>query len=541
MKSSLKEIFNNFMLKISKKSSNKNHHSIRFRTRGRAGRRYADKTAQSNDRPSYRANRAIGVSRKKSMTGDRVFGSVRQVFDRAVEKVRLFKATHSINYKRATVATVIVLACIMTPIIAAVATNTGKVVSEESRQIAAVETTTATVSQDSKQDDAEKSPSEPVQSKAPKASAEPSVSAEKTSEGDVIQQQLDAKESESAKTSESPKESSKPANTESTEPKKSAATTEDKKEETKKTEDVQLKPGVTSPKVKKLQSRLMELDYMEEDEPTEYYGYITEYAVQLFQRKHDLEIDGIAGESTTKLLYAEDAKHYTVSLGITGTDVQELQKQLQELGYLKSGATGYFGTDTEQAVKDFQKRNGLTVDGNVGANTREVLYSDDVKEAAKDTSNNDNSDTKKDTKRDTKKDTSDKKDEKSTTKIPDDKSVKSLIAMAKSLIGKPYVRGGKGPNSFDCSGFVYYCLNKIGYNIHYMTSGGWAGCSLPKVTSISDLKAGDIVCFRGHVGIFIGGGRMIDASSSQGRVRISSTLTSSSYWRNYFICGRRVL
>ena len=506
-----------------------------------------DRTSQGSKRVSYRANRAVGAARKEPVTS-RALGSARQVFYRFSKKIRQFKATHAVNYKRVTVAAVIVLACIMTPIIAAVATNTGKVVSEESRQIAAVETQTAVPSQDKQQNSAQKSSPKAKKSTAPKQSTEPKASEDKSAGGDVIQQQLNAKNTQSATTSESPKESAKAAKTESTK----ATTTEikeDKKDDTKKTiqKDVELKPGVTSPQVEKLQSRLMELDYMEEDEPTKYYGYITEYAVQLFQRKHNLEIDGIAGKTTTDLLYSKDAKHYTVSLGITGTDVEQLQERLQELGYLKSGASGYFGTDTEQAVKDFQKRNGLDADGNVGANTREALYAEDAREAVKDTSGGD-SDTKKETKKETKKDTnndtkkkSTSKREKSTTRIPDDKSVSSLIAMAKSLIGSPYVRGGKGPNSFDCSGFVYYCLNRIGYNINYMTSGGWAGCSLPKVTSIGDLKAGDIVCFRGHVGIFIGGGRMIDASSSQGQVRMSRTLYSSSYWKNYFICGRRVL
>jgi len=73
-----------------------------------------------------------------------------------------------------------------------------------------------------------------------------------------------------------------------------------------------------------------------------------------------------------------------------------------------------------------------------------------------------------------------------------------------------------------------------------MTSTGWANCSLPKVTSLSDMKRGDIICFKGHVGIYLGGGQMIDASSTQGKVRICSTVLTSSYWKTNFICARRL-
>jgi cell wall-associated NlpC family hydrolase len=58
---------------------------------------------------------------------------------------------------------------------------------------------------------------------------------------------------------------------------------------------------------------------------------------------------------------------------------------------------------------------------------------------------------------------------------------------------------------------------------------------------MSDLKAGDVISFKGHVGIYLGGGKMIDASSSQGQVRItSSNIQSSSYWTRNFVCGFRI-
>jgi len=61
--------------------------------------------------------------------------------------------------------------------------------------------------------------------------------------------------------------------------------------------------------------------------------------------------------------------------------VKELQQLLKDLGYLDK-VTGYFGTETEAAVKKFQEKNGLTVDGIVGSSTMAKLKSDDAKKAS---------------------------------------------------------------------------------------------------------------------------------------------------------------
>jgi cell wall-associated NlpC family hydrolase len=287
-----------------------------------------------------------------------------------------------------------------------------------------------------------------------------------------------------------------------------------------------LTPGMESEDIAKLQERLMELDYMEYDEPTGYYGFQTQYALQLFQRQHGLLIDGIAGEETLSLIYSTEAHKYAVRLEDKGTDVKSLQERLQDLGYLTTKATGYFGTATEKAIKAFQKRNSLTVDGTVGSNTRESLYSDKAKKAAVASTS-------------TKKPSSSGSSSGSAgNNSSSSVNTGDLIEFAKSLLGKKYVRGAKGPNTFDCSGFVYYCLKSTGVKIGYMTSGGWANSSYTKISSMSDLKKGDVVCFKGHVALYMGGGQIIDASSSQGKVRITSI--NSSYWKRTFICGRRV-
>ena len=123
-----------------------------------------------------------------------------------------------------------------------------------------------------------------------------------------------------------------------------------------------------------------------------------------------------------------------------------------------------------------------------------------------------------------------------------------MIDIAETKLGCKYVRGAKGPNTFDCSGFVYYCMKSAGISGSYQTSITWRSCSrYSRISSMGSIQRGDILVFsgstmdQGHVGIYLGGGRMIDASSSQGVVRISTTVTKSGgYWSKHFLMAYRV-
>ena len=84
-------------------------------------------------------------------------------------------------------------------------------------------------------------------------------------------------------------------------------------------------------------------------------------------------MDGIAAFETVSLIYSDDAQSYTLLEGTEGTDVDSLQRQLVALGYLRR-ATGYYGTDTVSAVKDFQKRNDLEVERQDQARKRLPSY-----------------------------------------------------------------------------------------------------------------------------------------------------------------------
>ena len=111
-----------------------------------------------------------------------------------------------------------------------------------------------------------------------------------------------------------------------------------------------------------------------------------------------------------------------------------------------------------------------------------------------------------------------------------------IVAYAKKFLGYKYVYGTAGPNTFDCSGFTSYVYKHFGYSLN-RTSGGQR--SNGKKVNKSDLKPGDILCFSGHVGLYIGGNKFIHAANPRKGVIISSL--SESYYVKTYITARRIL
>jgi len=280
------------------------------------------------------------------------------------------------------------------------------------------------------------------------------------------------------------------------------------------TPDPTLRFGDENERVQQLQERLMALNYMDLDESTQYYGPATQYAVSLFQRQHDLAQDGVAGPLTLDMINSPDAKNYTLLEGTRGSDVDSLQRQLVDLGYL-SNSTGYYGTETVKAVKAFQERNGLAVDGKTGEQTLSLIFSPNAKQSA--------------------------------SKVQAElrsANIKEFIAAAEKQLGDPYVLGSVGPDTFDCSGLVYYCLKQAGSSRGRYNAAGYAQVTdWEKISSMDNLQIGDLLFFStggksvGHVGIYIGGGMMIDASSSSNAVVKRSCRTD--FWERNFVYARR--
>ena len=100
----------------------------------------------------------------------------------------------------------------------------------------------------------------------------------------------------------------------------------------------------------------------------------------------------------------------------------------------------------------------------------------------------------------------------------------SIVSRAYSQLGKPSVWGACGPNSFDCSGFVSYCLTgsytRLGTTLTFM---GW--------TRVSNPQPGDVVTTATHCGIYIGNGQMIHAPHTGDVVKVGPVQSGMIYVR----------
>ena len=171
--------------------------------------------------------------------------------------------------------------------------------------------------------------------------------------------------------------------------------------------------------------------------------------------------------------------------GDVGEQVQTMQRQLKIMGY-QIEPDGQFGEGTKAVVAAFQKAHGLTPDGIFGQATENALYGRNSISAPVANAGN-------------------------------YAGGSSVLDIATQFYGVPYVWGGNSPAGFDCSGFVQYVFSQAGVNLPRMCDGQfYTGTPVEK----SDLRPGDVVFFEtyepgpSHVGIYIGGGEFIHASSN---------------------------
>lgn len=193
-------------------------------------------------------------------------------------------------------------------------------------------------------------------------------------------------------------------------------------------------------------------------------------------------------------------------MGDQGSEVAAIQGQLASLGYDVS-ADGDFGPATAEAVKSFQRSVGLEPDGLVGSGTYSALMGRSMPEVSRGSNY----------------------------------ISRRVVANSMAYIGVPYVFGGTSPSGFDCSGYVRYVFANAGV---YLPRTADAQYEVGTPISQGELIAGDLVFFStydygpSHVGIYLGDGNFINASSSRG-VAVDSLY--SSYWGSCYIGARRVL
>lgn len=95
----------------------------------------------------------------------------------------------------------------------------------------------------------------------------------------------------------------------------------------------------------------------------------------------------------------------------------------------------------------------------------------------------------------------------------------SVVNYACQFVGNPYVWGGTSlTNGADCSGFIMSIYAKFGVSLPH-SSGAMAGCG--RAVSYSEAMPGDIICYAGHVAIYMGGGQIVHASNAKDGIKIS--------------------
>ena len=116
---------------------------------------------------------------------------------------------------------------------------------------------------------------------------------------------------------------------------------------------------------------------------------------------------------------------------------------------------------------------------------------------------------------------------------------------ALQFVGYPYVYGGSTPSGFDCSGFTSYVYRQFGYSLN-RSAANQLDNGTP--VSMSELQPGDLVLFKkagtgskraSHVGLYIGGGQFVHASTSTVGVIISNM--TDAYYTTGFVGGRRIV
>ncbi|GAA1724101.1 C40 family peptidase [Brachybacterium phenoliresistens] len=183
--------------------------------------------------------------------------------------------------------------------------------------------------------------------------------------------------------------------------------------------------------------------------------------------------------SSTKTLYK----------GKSGERVEALQSLLNDEG-ANLEVDGKFGPKTDAAVRAYQDENDLQVDGRVGPETRGSL-SGGVSVSSSDSS---------------------AKAEVSSSKST---SGGSIVDAARQYIGVDYDWAGSSPSGFDCSGLVKYVYGQFGIDLPHSSSKQAHGGTR---ISQSQAQPGDLVVWPGHIGIYAGNNKVVDAGSSKGSV-----------------------
>ncbi len=318
-----------------------------------------------------------------------------------------------------------------------------------------------------------------------------------------------------------------------------------------------LKMGDRSSAVKKLQERLIELNYLPEDtETTKSFGPLTKKGVRAFQERNGLKATGVLDDKTEDAVYGKKAKaaKQPVEAPENGDDggAEDVQPEYNAIPYVDtsiilSNDPAYLSAHPElwndpnvlknnpnlsQTAASITQQNifqqsqppqsliqqGFTIDWGQSSIASQWAASP-------------------------------------ASILPDAASgdIEAVIQFGMMLRGMPYRNGGRGPDSFDCSGFIGYIFGQYGYKKPGSAQDISDYAAWPTITSASDLNRGDIVLFHtsgrgvtvGHAGVYLGDGTFLHAEPDSG-VTITPMFDYNSkgektyYHKNYLWAKRAV-
>jgi cell wall-associated NlpC family hydrolase len=238
------------------------------------------------------------------------------------------------------------------------------------------------------------------------------------------------------------------------------------------------------------------------------FGPQTRRAVRAFQKRHGLLVDGIVGPQTRKALFDRAPAEQRFIRAWWVVPVQRA---------LGVPADGLYGPVSRAAVRKYQQRKGLIVDGVVGPQT---LGSLGIRRPAAGGSGGGGGG-----------------GGKASAPRPSSRGAR-VASIATRYLGVPYRWGGSSPSTgFDCSGFVMYLYRQVGVSLPHNAAMQYRH---GRAVSRGSLRRGDIVFFNGlgHNGVYLGGGRFIHSPSSGDVVKVSRL--GEGWYSSRYVGARRL-
>ena len=293
--------------------------------------------------------------------------------------------------------------------------------------------------------------------------------------------------------------------------------------------------------------------------PSTSYNAAAISAIKRFQSACGLEQTGVADQNLQRILFSGYAPvnsllYKGLSSGEKSDNVSRVQARLYSLGYLTKTTSldGELGANTVSAIKLFQKASGMSATGTADTATLKALYSIDAKslpsgaKAADATSGSTGGSSGGSSYLDSVPSGLASTTSTLSAHASAAEKLEYVIYLAQGKLGRPYVYGATGPDKFDCSGLTCWAFKAVDVALKRSAYAQGYDETYRQIDGVESLKRGDLVFFNtisdsdlsDHVGIYIGNGYFIHASSGGHRVVVSNITTG--YYNRVYSWGRRI-